>query len=106
MKRLKGKHLRLLIAAIMYLELCLTGSFSQADLQSSLPADQLTGENETISINVKDIEIGDFFSAIAREEKLILSWAKTSQALFLSTSTMCLLPKPCTPSAGQMSINA
>ena len=70
MKRLKGKHLRLLIAAIMYLELCVTGSFSQADLQSSLPADQLTGEDETISINVKDIEIGDFFSAIARRRKI------------------------------------
>jgi type IV pilus secretin PilQ/predicted competence protein len=70
MKRFKGKQLRFLITSIIYLELCVTGSFAQTDLQSSLPVDQLASNNGTISINVKDIEIGDFFSAIARRRKI------------------------------------
>ena len=76
MKRLKGKHLRFLITAIMFLEISLTGSFTRADMQIPLSADGLTGEDETISINVKDIEIGDFFSAIARRRKVNIIMGK------------------------------
>ena len=69
MKNSRCKFRYFLLHAVLYAVL-ITGGGTQAAAQSFLPADYSAENEETISINIKDIEIGDFFRGLAKRRNI------------------------------------
>lgn len=77
MKHFKFRWLRLLMVCIFYLELILSFSFAQAEIHTPVSTDNPVNENEeAISINVHNIDINDFFRALARKRKVNIITSK------------------------------
>jgi len=70
MKYYKCKYLLYLTVSLLYLPLFLSGGSTMLWAESCYPTDYSDAHEPTISVNVKDIEIADFFRGLAKRRNI------------------------------------